>query len=735
MDAIRGTLPRALLYGGLYFAFTLVAGMFLRGPGDVVLFWPAAGVGYAVALRYGLRWVAVVPAGLLLYYLIAPGTSWAFTAYAVVGNTLATALGAWLVHRVDAMHLRVRDGMVVLYGGLLLGVASALIGTFGLWQTGLLSHGTFLQSAAAWALSDLLGITVVAPTILLATAERLQGYSGSPRFHGGPLHERITWIALALLSMVALLLVARLGSRNYQLGLVSLPLMLLLWSALRFSTLWTAVATGVSVFILTALMGAGLFGFVSPDNPLDATVLLLGLLLISIIPLLLAMASLEQRTTAEALYQQATRDSLTGLLNRTAFERSVREALLSPQRGFCLLYVDLDNFQLVNDSASHAAGDQLIATVASTLNAACSRDSVVARTGGDEFAVLAPGGRNAATVLARRVLAEIEAYRMPWQQQVLAVTASIGIVETDAVDLNFDRLLSHADAACYAAKELGGNRFYFADPDSDESRSRTATMRAALRVRQALEQGQFVLYCQPVFALHEDAADGLRHYEVLIRWRDAQGGLHAPAELIAAAERFRLAPRLDRRVIDSALSWLEHHPDAAAQTGVCGLNISGASLMDDEFADYLALRFKHSPVPASRLCLEITETSVVRDRARAQRFIARMRALGCRFALDDFGTGFCSFSYLHDLDVDFLKIDGSFVRDLDDSGLAQAVVRSIADIGHVLGKATVAEQVETESQRERMRLMGVDFAQGYLFGRPQPIEDYFRVPDAPTRAP
>lgn len=734
MDALRGLLPRLLLYSGLYFAFTLFAGMFLRGPGGVVLFWPAAGVGYAVALRYGLRWVAIVPASLLLYYLVAPGTAWAFTGYVIIGNTLATVLGAWLVHRLDAMHLRVRDGMTILYGGGLLSVVSAVVGTFGLRESGLLAQGSFLQAATAWAMSDLLGITVVAPTLLLVTAERLNGYSGSPRFHLSPLHERLTWLALTVISLVVLLLVAQLGSRNYQLGLVSLPLMLLLWSALRFSTLWTAVSTALTVFILTGLMGLGLFGFVSPDSPLDAIVLLLGLILIAIIPLLLAMASLEQRTTAEALYRQATRDSLTGLLNRTAFERSVREALLVPGRAFCLLYVDLDNFKLVNDSASHVAGDQLIAAVASTLTAASSRDCLLARTGGDEFAVLVPGDLGATTVLARRVLADIESHRLPWQQQVLAVTASAGIVKAEAADADFDRLLSQADAACYAAKELGGNRFYVADPDSDETRSRTATMRAALQVRQALEQGQFALYCQPVFALHEDASDGLRHYEVLIRWRDAQGGLHAPAELIAAAERFRLAPRLDRRVIDTALSWLERNPDAAAQTGVCGLNISGASLVDDEFADYLALRFKHSPVPASRLCLEITETSVVRDRARAQRFIARLRALGCRFALDDFGAGFCSFSYLHDLDVDFLKIDGSFVRDLDDSGLAQAVVRSIADIGHVLGKATVAEQVETESQRERMRLMGVDFAQGYLFGRPQPIEDYFRRPDAPEPA-
>ena len=201
--------------------------------------------------------------------------------------------------------------------------------------------------------------------------------------------------------------------------------------------------------------------------------------------------------------------------------------------------------------------------------------------------------------------------------------------------------------------------------------------------------------------------------------------MRAPAELIAAAERYRLGPRLDRYVVEAVLQWLETHPEHAASIHHCGINLGGGTLVDEEFHDYFAARLRHSSVPPERLCLEITETSVVRDRTRAQRFIQRMRDLGCHFALDDFGTGFCSFGYLQHLDVDYLKIDGSFVRDLGKSELADAVVRSITEIAHVLDKKTVAEQAETIAQLDSLRAMGVDFAQGYAIARPMPIATFF----------
>ena len=356
-------------------------------------------------------------------------------------------------------------------------------------------------------------------------------------------------------------------------------------------------------------------------------------------------------------------------------------------------------------------------------------DAMVARTGGDEFAVLARLDAAGANTRGRRLLAAIEAMRVAWQGQNLGTTASIGLATSQPPHPTFDELLSQTDSACFAAKELGGNRSFAAASNPDEIRQRTLAMHSAIAAREALDQRRFALWCQPIVDLRHPGP-WQSHFEVLVRWLDGEGKLRPPAELIAAAERYRLGPRLDRYVLDATLSWLEQHPDAATQVDTCSINIGGTTLVDEDFGDYFAARLRRGPLRPQQLCLEITETSVVRDMTRARRFIGRMRDLGCRFALDDFGTGFCSFGYLRDLDVDYLKIDGSFVRDLDDvddsgSGLSEAVVRSITEIAHVLGKRAVAEQAESERQLQHLRDIGVDYAQGYVFERPQPIEAFF----------
>jgi EAL domain-containing protein (putative c-di-GMP-specific phosphodiesterase class I) len=316
--------------------------------------------------------------------------------------------------------------------------------------------------------------------------------------------------------------------------------------------------------------------------------------------------------------------------------------------------------------------------------------------------------------------------RVAWQGQNLGTTGSIGIAASQAPHLSFDDLLSQADAACFTAKELGGNRVFAAASNPDDIRDRTKAMHSAIAAREALDEHRFLLWCQPIIDLRAPTP-AHAHFEVLVRWKDGDGQLRAPAEVIAAAERYRMGPRLDRHVVDATLGWLERHPEHAAQVELCGINIGGTSLVDEDFGDYLAARLRRSPLPPGKICLEITETSVVRDMTRARRFIGRLRDLGCRFALDDFGTGFCSFGYLRDLDVDFLKIDGSFVRDLREGGLSEAVVRSITEIAHLLDKQAVAEQVETEAQLQLLHTIGVDYGQGYAFQRPQPIETFFGI--------
>jgi len=723
-------LQRFLLWTALYFVGAVIASRFLRNTEGVSMLWPSAGIGFAVSVRYGLRWTGVVALGTLLFAWLFSQPTPLYLALTVVAKTAATAIAAWYVLRRRSMHLRTEDGMRLLGGGLLLSLLSAAFGVFTLQQTGRLDVANMAPAFVRWTLGDMLGIAVTAPTILLATTTRNPQHRLSPFHEPSHLRERMFWIALLAISFIA---IHSLGGRGiYVLGLISLPLVLLLWAALRFSPVWTSTATGITVIYLSAATGLGLGGFTAPRTLLETTVLLLLLCLVAVIPVMMALAGLEQRTTSYALYQRATRDTLTGLLNRTAFEEEARRRLSTTTTPATLLYIDLDNLKIINDSTSHVAGDDMIHAIGGAIAAVVGEDSLVSRTGGDEFAILLPRAEAGAIVEARRLLAEIEAMRVPWGDQVLTTTASIGLVSATAQNepyngRDYDALFSHADAACFAAKELGGNRFHVSYPSSDEVQAHSAVMRSALRIREVLEREQFLLYVQPIVPMHTEDDSGV-HFEVLLRWQEPSGRIHVPAEFISAAERFRMGPRIDRYVIDAALTWMERNPQAAKGVASCGINLSGATLTDEHFADYLAARLRRSSFPAQNLCLEITETSVVRDRQRAQRFIAQMRDLGCRFALDDFGTGFCSFGYLSDLDVDYIKIDGSFIRGLDQSPLSQAVVRSIGEIAHVIGKSTIAEQVETSAEHGFLQEMQVDYAQGYLFGRPQSIETFFAKP-------
>jgi EAL domain-containing protein (putative c-di-GMP-specific phosphodiesterase class I) len=319
---------------------------------------------------------------------------------------------------------------------------------------------------------------------------------------------------------------------------------------------------------------------------------------------------------------------------------------------------------------------------------------------------------------------EIEVYRLPWNDQVLTTTASVGVVPFRTSDAVFPELLSQADAACFTAKELGGNRVCMAGALVGDVLDRTTAMRWAVRLRSALEQHRFDLYAQTIDPLR-DTAERECHFELLLRMRDERGEVLPPGQFMPAAERFRLGIRIDREVFGTALSWFEANPQAAQQVTTCCINLTGEAMVDEGFIGFVAERLRSSSFPASKLCLEITETSAVRDLARAQRFINEMRALGCRFALDDFGTGFCSFSYLRSLDVEYFKIDGSFVREMDTSPLAAEVVRSITHIAHLLDKRTIAEHTETRVQREALIALGVDYAQGYAIDRPAPLAEYF----------
>ena len=716
---------RFILLTAAYMAATWYAVAFIGGPNQVALYWPAAGIGYAAILRWGWRWVGFIPVAVLLSHLLFAPVPYAFLPFSALSNVLGALAGAWLVQRSKVLpRLTVSSGFIMLRGAVAMVAVSAAIGVWGLHFSGMIGPGEVTGALLKWSMGNLLGIVCLTPTLLLLAAPRSNNPDVPREADYSSINETLAWLFLLLLSFVLVYLG---GLRNslYALGMVALPMSLLLWSALRFHPLWTTAGTCVAVLFLTTLTGLGMAGFRAPENTLDASLLLGFMSLFGTLPLVLVASINEQRMATRKVLRRATTDAATNLPNRAAFEEAVHKALAGQSEGRALAYLDLDHFTLINDTASHAAGDALIHGIGSLLKARLRSGDQVFRIGGDEFALLLSGEAETMELRLQHLQRAGENYRVGWQNPVLNITTSIGLVNFQPGEIDYARLLSLADAACFTAKELGGNRVILASLQPGELHERAQAMHWALRIREALDANLFEIDCQSIAPLHEHAVEG-RHFEVLLRMRDPHTGERmAPDRFIPAAERFQLGVALDRHVVNLTLGWLEARPDAAAQVHTCAINLTAASLVDEGFGVFLYHRVRNSRLPAYKLCFEVTETSAVRDLARAQGLIQKMRSLGCAFALDDFGTGFCSFNYLRSLDVDYFTIDGSFVRDLESSSLSMAVIRSITDIAHVLNKQTIAEHTENDAIFASLRELGVDFAQGFGIHKPEPIEAYF----------
>lgn len=723
---------RFLGFVGLYLAGAWLATLFLDQPDQVTLIWPSAGVALAMLLLFGLHWWPAIAVSVVLLHLLIAPVPGVFVGYSLAANTLGAVLGASWVRRFYPQppeSLRVRYGFALLGGALILAGTAAMIGTAGLIHAKIVSPDQFAQAAGKWLLGDLFGCIAVAPALMfIVQALRERRMPRLPIEYPG-VQEKAVW-ALMLTGSLGVVLVAGQYSGAYVLGVASLPLALLLWSALRFEPIYTAVATMVLALFVTSVAGLGMGGFTPPTGLVDSAILLGFMCVNAGVPQLVAAASHENRMVALKLVRRATTDTLTGLPNRSAFEDTVR-ALLDFRRAepMALAYVDVDQFKVVNDIASHAAGDELIAELAGVLRSELREGDVLARTGGDEFAMLlrrCPGDQlDDRLQHLRRVVAS---FRYASREHLIAVTVSIGAVPFRAGRFGFDALLAQIDAACFTAKELGGNRVVIADPGRGEVHERTVAMRWVMRLNRALDHDGFQLHCQPIAALKSNDS-GERHFEVLLRMRDPDSGeLLMPGQFVSAAARFGLGVRLDQYVVDRTLDWLDRHPREASEVGMCAINLSAGTLMDVDFVHFLRERLARTSFAPERLCFEITETSVVRDMGRALEFIREFRDLGCRFALDDFGTGFCSFAYLESLDVDYLKIDGSFVREAHREPLALAIVRSIAEIARVMRKQTIAECVESEALIRQMQALDVDYVQGYAIGRPMLIGEYFAEP-------
>jgi diguanylate cyclase (GGDEF)-like protein/PAS domain S-box-containing protein len=429
----------------------------------------------------------------------------------------------------------------------------------------------------------------------------------------------------------------------------------------------------------------------------------------------------KERRLTRALSYQAKHDALTGLINRREFDNRLHTAVQSAQRGegsYALLYIDLDQFKVVNDTCGHQAGDRLLRDVTGLLQTRVRASDTIARLGGDEFGVLLEGCTlEQATRIADGVRQAIRDYRFVWGASTLSVGASVGVVQITAGTQNVASVMSAADIACYAAKDDGRNRIHVYEADGVSHRHKE--MHWVSRLTRAVEENRLELFYQPIVPIGGGATF---FHELAVRLRDDDGQLVPPSEFIPAAERYNVMSAIDRWVVQQAIQLLEQHRQLGRPLPLLAVNLSGTSLSEQSFADFI-LNSVGDPEIASGLCFEITETAAVTSLQNATFFMRELKTRGCKFSLDDFGTGLSSFMYLKTLPVDFLKIDGQFIRHIAQDPVDRSMVEAISKVGRALGIATVAEWVETDAVLEELRRIGVDFAQGFLLATPRPAAE------------
>lgn len=435
----------------------------------------------------------------------------------------------------------------------------------------------------------------------------------------------------------------------------------------------------------------------------------------------------EQEFMAQ-LSWQASHDTLTSLANRREFEARLNASLAALAKRLAvhaLMYLDLDQFKIVNDTCGHAAGDELLRKVSAALHSRLRPTDLLARLGGDEFGILMENcPEELAASTAESLRQAVDELNFVWAGRAFKISVSIGVVGMSDASMTLEEILRSVDVACYMAKERGRNRIQIQQIGDMEVEQRLSEMAWVQRLREALEQNRFRIFAQEIVPLHGDGAAGA-HVELLVRLADAEDKLIAPGEFIPAAERYGLMPLIDRWMVRQAFGILARQTADASPITTCAINLSGASFGDDSFADYVLEQFARSGISPATICFEITETSAIADLDRAARFIATLQAHGCRFSLDDFGAGMSSFSYLKALPVDYLKIDGGFVKDMLVDRIDRAMVEMIQHIGEVTGKRTIAEFVENDDIARALRDIGVDYAQGFGIAKPRPFGEHY----------
>jgi len=424
----------------------------------------------------------------------------------------------------------------------------------------------------------------------------------------------------------------------------------------------------------------------------------------------------------------ANYDPLTGLMNRNGYEYFLENALAQAQSGeveTCLLHINIDQLHIINDTVSHAAGDAVIRAVAATLESQVRDGDTLSRLGGDEFGVLLQDCSFAnAADFANRICRKIADVGIDFESKKYKATVSIGVAMMTSANESVAQVIGIAELACSVAKDHGQNRVEAYRQDNADMIRREEQMHLVAEIQRALAEDSFELYCQPIQSLAPD--NRTHHTEVLLRLLDEDGEILAPGNFIPSAERYHLMPAIDRWVVSKTLAMLSELDEAQLRAGMFAVNLSGQSLNEKDFLRFVHTELRKSSVPAECICFEVTETAAVSNLAKAIRFMDSLRRLGCSFALDDFGSGISSFGYLKSLPVDYLKIDGSIVKDVVTDETSAAMVAAINQVGHTMELLTIAEFVENDAIKSRLVEIGVDYVQGYGIGRPEPFAGRLR---------
>ena len=437
-----------------------------------------------------------------------------------------------------------------------------------------------------------------------------------------------------------------------------------------------------------------------------------------------ALSSLTKRQ--EELTHHASHDKLTGLYNRHEFDIRLNHfLLLAKTEGLhsTLCYMDLDQFKIINDTCGHVAGDELLKQISQSLKIELRESDFIARLGGDEFGVLLQGCDDQDAIrLATKLLKVVDNFHFTWDGKIFHIGVSIGVASITSDTISANEILSLADVACYAAKEQGRNQIHIYQPDDLELQRKRGEMEWVSQIRHALKNNSFKLYQQIITPINHQSNKG-NHYEILLRIPNEDGTLVSPTNFIGAAELYGLMTKIDEWMLKNCFNWMIKNKSAMQNIKLLSINISGQSLSSKQFLTTVTTLIDDVNLPHEKICFEITETNAISNYESAMKFINTLKELGCKFALDDFGSGMSSFSYLKNLNVDYLKIDGSYVHNIVNDPIERAMVEAVNKIGHAMGIKTIAEFVENEDILNMLADIGVDYAQGFGIAQPSPIDE------------